>query len=168
MAIEVGEMVQVVDRAATPADVKGGLFYNHFRNLTGVVDRVYADGALCIIVDYASLRSDMLSRLKRAERVIKPRWKPLGAGVPAAAPATNARESDDGAGDGNGADTAPTGDEIGGEEPFIVTAPTEEPPPEVDDADNGKTPQGLRYAIVVKAEDVRVAKGGAQGAAPAR
>ncbi len=160
MAIEVGATVQVVDRAASAADVKGGMFYNHFRNLTGVVDRVYADGALCIIVDYPSLRPDMLTRLKRAERVIKPRWKPLGANTPAAPPAPVAAEGAEGEDAGS-----QTGDEIGDIEPFTVTAPAEEPPAE-EEEENGKTPQGLRYAIVVRAEDVHVTRPG-QRSAPA-
>ena len=70
MAVEEGNYVEVVDRTATPADAKAGLFYNHFRGLAGIVDRVYADGAVCVVVDHATLTRDMLVRLKRAERVI--------------------------------------------------------------------------------------------------
>src|SRR5690242_14384280 len=64
VAIELGNYVKVVDREATPADAKSGLFYNHFRNLAGVVDRIYDDGNLCVVVDHATLQRDMLARLK--------------------------------------------------------------------------------------------------------
>ncbi len=39
-----GDRAQIVDRAATAADTKSQLFYNHYRNLTGTVLKLYGSG----------------------------------------------------------------------------------------------------------------------------
>ena len=39
-----GDHAQIVDRAPTAADTKSQLFYNHYRNLTGTVLKLYGTG----------------------------------------------------------------------------------------------------------------------------
>lgn len=39
-----GDRALIVDRAATAADAKSQLFYNHYRNLTGTVLKLYGTG----------------------------------------------------------------------------------------------------------------------------
>lgn len=39
-----GDRAQIVDRPATAADAKSQLFYNHYRNLTGTVLKLYGTG----------------------------------------------------------------------------------------------------------------------------
>ena len=36
-----GDRVQIRDREATPDDAKSGLFYGHFRGLTGAIQKIY-------------------------------------------------------------------------------------------------------------------------------
>ncbi|HET6383293.1 MAG TPA: hypothetical protein VFJ58_07880 [Armatimonadota bacterium] len=147
MSIAVGDYVQVVEREPNPADQKSGLFYNHFRGLCGAVDRVYDDGAIGIVVDHSTLSRDMLARLKRAEKLIKPRWKSAGdtaepepVEAPAAAEAdADAEESEESA--------------------------STSPEPAAEEIDDGRPNPGLRYAIIVRAEDVRALRTPAERAA---
>jgi hypothetical protein len=39
-----GDRVRIVDRAQTPADVKSGLYYNHYRQLSGTIFKIYGKG----------------------------------------------------------------------------------------------------------------------------
>jgi hypothetical protein len=158
MAINIGDIVQVVDRVPTPADLKSGLFYTHFRNLAGAVERVYDDGAVCVVVDHAALSRDMLARLRRAERVIKPRWKTADATAEvieeSSAPATEAGLSnvDDSE---SGTDDEPGEDNPDGGIPLVAASTVvEEQPVE------SRTHPGLRYAIILKAEDLHVLRQG--------
>jgi hypothetical protein len=44
LRLKEGECVRIVDRPATAADLKSGLFYNHYRNLAGTVFKLYGTG----------------------------------------------------------------------------------------------------------------------------
>lgn len=44
LRLKEGECVRIVDRAPTAADVRSGLFYSHFRNLRGLVFKLYGTG----------------------------------------------------------------------------------------------------------------------------
>lgn len=74
MAINVKDRVRVVDREPTAADVKSGLFYGYFRNLTGMVERVYDDKTVCIDVDIESLPADVIERHKDVEKTARDKW----------------------------------------------------------------------------------------------
>ncbi len=60
-----GDRAQVVDRAATAADIKSQLFYNHYRNLTGTVLKLYGTGETAqaaIDVDMEALPEEIAVR----------------------------------------------------------------------------------------------------------
>lgn len=63
-----GDPVRLSARDATPADVKSGLFYPYFRNLTGVYDRLYKDGTALVLVNVASLPDDARKRHDKSLR----------------------------------------------------------------------------------------------------
>lgn len=74
MAVKVGDAVRVVDREPTPADVKSGLFYNHFRKIGGTVERVYDDGTVCIDVDVDNLPEDISERHREIAAEMREKW----------------------------------------------------------------------------------------------
>jgi hypothetical protein len=60
-----GDRAQIVDRAATAADTKSQLFYNHYRNLTGAVLKLYGAGEsaqAAIDVDLEALPEEIATR----------------------------------------------------------------------------------------------------------
>ena len=69
-----GERVQIVDRAATADDVKSGLFYNHFRGLTGTVQKVYATEDVAVEVELDSLTEAVLARHTDVQEQMKNKW----------------------------------------------------------------------------------------------
>jgi hypothetical protein len=72
--VKIGDRVKVVDRELVPADAKGGLFYEYFRNLTGVVERLYDDDTICVDVDVESLPLDIYDRHKEMEIAARDKW----------------------------------------------------------------------------------------------
>jgi hypothetical protein len=44
LRLKEGECVKIADRPATAADMKNGLFFNHYRNLAGTVFKLYGSG----------------------------------------------------------------------------------------------------------------------------
>ena len=46
-----GAPVRLSDRETTAADVKSGLFYPHYRGLTGTIVKLYADGTATVTID---------------------------------------------------------------------------------------------------------------------
>jgi hypothetical protein len=74
MAIKVGDVVRVVDREATQADAKTGLFYNHFRNLSGTIERIYDDNTVCIDVELGTLPEDVAERHTEIGREMRDKW----------------------------------------------------------------------------------------------
>lgn len=73
-SFKAGDRVKIVDREMTAVDIKSGLFYDYFRNLTGDVDRVYEDGSICVKVDQDSLPADVLKRHKEVQNAVRTRW----------------------------------------------------------------------------------------------
>ncbi|MCW3097172.1 MAG: hypothetical protein JWL77_2790 [Chthonomonadaceae bacterium] len=60
-----GDRAQIVDRAATAADIKSQLFYNHYRNLTGTVLKLYGTGETAqaaIDIDLEMLPEEIATR----------------------------------------------------------------------------------------------------------
>lgn len=60
-----GDRAQIVDRPATAADAKSQLFYNHYRNLTGTVMKLYGTGETAqaaFEVDVETLPEEIASR----------------------------------------------------------------------------------------------------------
>jgi len=72
--IRVGDRVKVVDREVNAADVKSGLFYDYFRNLTGTAQHVYDDNTVCVQVDLDSLPEDVHKRHLEVQESVKRRW----------------------------------------------------------------------------------------------
>lgn len=69
-----GTRVRIVDREPTSADAKSRLFYSHFRNLTGTVRRVFADGAeVEVVIDLESLPEDIRTRHLSAQDAMRKR-----------------------------------------------------------------------------------------------
>ena len=65
LRLKEGDAVRVADRAATPADAKSGLFYNYYRNLAGIVFKVYGSGADALVavdVDLETLPEEVAKR----------------------------------------------------------------------------------------------------------
>ena len=60
-----GDRAQIVDRAATAADTKSQLFYNHYRSLTGTVLKLYGTGETmqaAIDIDLETLPEEIAAR----------------------------------------------------------------------------------------------------------
>lgn len=69
-----GTRVKIVDRNPTPADAKSRLYFSHFRNLTGTVQRVFADGReIQVVIDPESLPEEILQRHRAAEEAMRKR-----------------------------------------------------------------------------------------------
>ena len=65
LRLKQGDSVKIVDRAATAADMKAGLFYNHYRNLAGTVFKLFGNGETqqaAIDVPLANLPAEMADR----------------------------------------------------------------------------------------------------------
>lgn len=65
LRLKEGDAVQVVDRAATAADVRSGLFYNYYRNLSGTVFKLYGSGETqqaAVEVDQNTLPVEVVER----------------------------------------------------------------------------------------------------------
>jgi ribosomal protein L21E len=69
-----GDRVQIVDREATADDVKSGLFYNHFRGLTGTVQKVYATKEVAVEIEAESLAEAVAQRHLDVQEQMKSRW----------------------------------------------------------------------------------------------
>ena len=57
-----GDRVQLADREATAEDVKSNLFFNHFRKLTGVIQKVYATQEASIEIELDALPETIRNR----------------------------------------------------------------------------------------------------------
>lgn len=64
-----GDRAQIVDRPATAADAKSQLFYNHYRNLTGTVLKLYGTGETAqaaLDIDLEALPEEIAGRHREA------------------------------------------------------------------------------------------------------
>jgi ribosomal protein L21E len=73
-AYKVGDRVQVRDRSATADDVKSGLFYEHFRGLTGTVQNIYANDEAAVDVEPESLDDSVAKRHIEIQEGMKNKW----------------------------------------------------------------------------------------------
>jgi hypothetical protein len=69
-----GDRVQVVDRAATSEDEKTGLFYSHFRGLTGTIQKIYASQEVAVEVETESLTENVAHRHHDVQETMKTKW----------------------------------------------------------------------------------------------
>jgi ribosomal protein L21E len=72
-AFKEGDRVQIADRDATADDAKTGLFYNHFRGLTGTVQKIYGEEA-AIEIETQSLTETVASRHEDVREQMKTKW----------------------------------------------------------------------------------------------
>ena len=71
---EEGTRVRIADREATAEDMKSGMFHNHFRGLTGVVQKYYASDEVAIEVDQDTLPEEMAARHRSMQDRRKSEW----------------------------------------------------------------------------------------------
>ena len=69
-----GDRVQIVDREATPEDVKTSLFFNHYRGLVGTVQKIYATEEVSIEVELTSLPEAVVQRHTDVQEQMKSKW----------------------------------------------------------------------------------------------
>jgi len=69
-----GDRVRIADREATAEDAKSGLFHNHFRGLTGVIQKVYATNEVAINVDQTTLAEPVATRHLEMQEQMKSKW----------------------------------------------------------------------------------------------
>ncbi len=69
-----GDRIRIVDREPVAADVKSQLFYEHYRNMTGVVRHIYADGTAAVNVDSDALAKDMAKRHADISEANRQKW----------------------------------------------------------------------------------------------
>lgn len=69
-----GDRIRVADRDATAADVKSGLFYPHYRSLSGTIGKLYSDGTASILVDDVSLPTDVRARHETGSQAMRQKW----------------------------------------------------------------------------------------------
>ncbi len=73
-SVHEGASVRLSDREPNAADNKSGLFYPHYRNLTGTVAKVYADGTATVLADLDSLPSDIRTRHLTGTEAMRQKW----------------------------------------------------------------------------------------------
>lgn len=69
-----GDRVQIADREADAEDIKSGLYYTHFRGLTGTVQKVYATGEAAIEIENESLDEPVATRHEDVQAQMKAKW----------------------------------------------------------------------------------------------
>lgn len=68
-----GDTVSVVARTQTAADVKSGLYYPHFANLTGTILKVYGEEA-SVLVDRDTLPEGIRKRHEQNEKAERTKY----------------------------------------------------------------------------------------------
>jgi len=69
-----GTPVRLADREPVAADTKSGLFYPHYRALTGTVAKLYADGTATVSVDPESLPAEIRARHQAGTDAMRQKW----------------------------------------------------------------------------------------------
>jgi hypothetical protein len=70
-----GQRVQIKDREATPDDAKSGLFYNYYRGLTGIVQKVYdTNDEVAVTIDISSLPEPIATRHEDIRQGMRSKW----------------------------------------------------------------------------------------------
>ena len=69
------DRVRTIDREATPDETKSRIFFNHMRDLTGTVRRVYEENQeVWVDVDLDSLPEDVRQRHRETEDQMRRKW----------------------------------------------------------------------------------------------
>lgn len=68
-----GDRVQIADREATAEDIKSGLFYNHFRGLTGIIQKLYGEEA-AIEIESQSMLDTVVTRHEDVQEQMRTKW----------------------------------------------------------------------------------------------
>lgn len=71
--INPGDTVTITAREQTPADIKSGLYYPHYGNLSGTILKVYGEEA-SVLVDRETLPSELRKRHEENEKAMKAKW----------------------------------------------------------------------------------------------
>jgi hypothetical protein len=69
-----GDKVRVKDRDQVAADIKSQLFYEHYRNLTGTLAKLYSDGTASVYVDSDALAKDIAQRHSQSSDSLRQKW----------------------------------------------------------------------------------------------
>ena len=69
-----GDFVRVAERDTTAADAKTGLYYPHYRGLTGTIAKVYGDGTAAVAVRTESLPDEIRRRHEAGSSAERQRW----------------------------------------------------------------------------------------------
>ncbi len=73
-ALKEGDKVQIVNREATPDDIKSGLFYNYFRGLEGSIQKIYNTNEVAVEIDLDSLDEAAAKRHVEIQEQTKSKW----------------------------------------------------------------------------------------------
>jgi hypothetical protein len=73
-AFKNGDRIRILDRPANAGDLKSGLFYNHYRGLTGAVQKAFKSGEMAIEVDPDCLPESIWKRHMDVRDQMRQRW----------------------------------------------------------------------------------------------
>jgi len=68
-----GDRVRISDRLATPQDLKSGLYFSHYRGLTGAVQKLFGEEA-AIEIDLESLPREILEGHIQTRNQMRDKW----------------------------------------------------------------------------------------------
>jgi hypothetical protein len=74
IAISNGDIVTITARDAGGGDAKSGLFYPHYRGLSGTVAKVYADGTAAVTIDTNSMPEALRLRHEAGSEAQRRKW----------------------------------------------------------------------------------------------
>ena len=69
-----GDRVRIVDRPMTDEDIKSQLFYDHYRGLTGKVQKVYGTDEIAVEVEPDALLETVSARHLEVKEQMKAKW----------------------------------------------------------------------------------------------
>jgi hypothetical protein len=69
-----GDRIRISSREATPQDVKLAVFFNHYRGLTGTIQKVYTGGEAAIEVDLDALPEELWKRHMDTRDQMREQW----------------------------------------------------------------------------------------------
>lgn len=72
--LKAGDRVKIVDREMNLNDIKSGMFYDYFRNLTGTVLNLFDDKSVCVQIEQDSLPEGVRDRHLDVERSVTKKW----------------------------------------------------------------------------------------------
>jgi hypothetical protein len=68
-----GDTVSVVARDANASDIKSGLYYGHYANLSGTILKVYGEEA-SVLIDPETLPTDIRKRHEANQAAMRQKW----------------------------------------------------------------------------------------------